>query len=827
MLAAAAISVALAMVALGGAPAVARGWARTGSPGLRAPTVHASTAAMDAALSAAAARHPVPVIAQLSDFAIPSGTSSTAEVEARASATVAASRRLTAALPRGSVSRVEALGSQPLVAMTVDARGLTALRAQPDVVRVSANRPNRIAVAYSSNLNRVGAPTAWAAGDTGAGQTVAIVDTGVDGTNPFLAGKVVAEGCFSSAQSGGGMSTVPICPGGNPNSSTVAGSGVPCPDLADGCDHGTHVAGIAAGGAGGAFSGVAPGANIIAVDVFSRDPFASDCSPDPTCIVAWDSDVIRGLDYVYSLRNSFEISSVNISLGNVLATIDGDQHCDTDPIKPAIDQLRTAGIASVAASGDTNTGDLEAPACISTAISVASVTADTERISSFSDISPALDLYAPGESSAGVGIVSSVPAGTPGAFACPSPYLTASCASLAGTSAAAPHVAGAIAVLRQAKPGMAVSLEMDQLQGTGNDVVRSGGTWDGLSIPSLREGSAVTQVRPASFSGGVSANKDGRLEVFRGTSGGVQHKWQLHPNGAWSGWGGLAGPIHGAPIAVTNFDGRLEVFGVASGQVWHAWQKTPGGSWSGWGSLGGSIEGAKLTIFMNPNGRLEMFAVENNRVMHKWQTTPGGAWSDWGSAGTGVPGIRGISALRLPDGRALVQLIDGFGNWVFEVQVNPGGSWSQWFILNALPLPESVGTPTAAVNQNGAVELFASDPSGELWHSEQTFAEDGFPDESRLVSGFPGGNLAIGRNGDGRVEIFDDRPDGTVVHAWQTSPNGSWSTAGLLPSSVGSIPAPLQIMSNLDGRLELFAPQSGNHNYQLRPNGPWSGWRPL
>ncbi len=784
---------------------------------------------MDAALSAEAAKHPVPVIAQLSDFAIPSGTSSTAEVEARTSATVAASRRLAAALPRGSVSRVEALGSQPLVALTVDAKGLAALRAQPDVVRVSANRPNRIAVAYSSNLNRVGAPTAWAAGDTGSGQTIAILDTGVDGTNLFLAGKVVAEGCFTSAHLLGDSMSAPVCPGDDATTSTAAGSGVPCPDLADGCDHGTHVAGIAAGGAGGAFSGVAPGAKIIAVDVFSQvtGAYSTDCGGPSSCIVAWDSDVIRGLDYVYSLRNSFDISSVNISLGGVWATIEGDQHCDTDPIKPAIDQLRTAGIASVAASGDANTGELEAPACISTAISVASVTADTERISSFSEISPALDLYAPGESSAGVGIVSSVPAGTPGAFACPSPYPTASCASLAGTSVAAPHVAGAIAVLRQAKPGMAVSLEMDQLQGTGNDVVRSGGTWDGLSIPSLREGSAVTQVRPASFSGGVSANKDGRLEVFRGTSGGIQHKWQLHPNGAWSAWGRLAGPIHGAPIAVTNFDGRLEVFGVASGKVWHAWQKTPGGAWSGWGSLGGSIESAKLTIFMNPDGRLEMFAVENNQVMHKWQTTPGGAWSDWGRAGTGVPGVKGISALRLPDGRALIQLIDGFGNWVFQVQVNPGGSWSEWFILNALPLPESVGTPTAAVNQDGRVDLFASDPSGELWHSEQLYAQGEFPVERRLVSGFTGGNLAIGRNGDGRLEVFDARPGGTVVHAWQTSPNGSWSKAGLLPSSVGSIPAPLQIMSDLDGRLELFAPQGGEHNYQLHLNGAWSGWRPL
>ena len=86
-------------------------------------------------------------------------------------------------------------------------------------------------------------------------------------------------------------------------------------------------------------------------------------------------------------------------------------------------------------------------------------------MSSFSDWSPALTLLAPGE-----GILSSVPAGTPGPGSLGLPGAVrgaASARTLDGTSMATPHVAGAFAVLRQAKPGMAVSLEVDQLQGTG------------------------------------------------------------------------------------------------------------------------------------------------------------------------------------------------------------------------------------------------------------------------------------------------------------------------------------------------------------------------
>ncbi len=155
---------------------------------------------------------------------------------------------------------------------------------------------------------------------------------------------------------------------------------------------------------------------------------------------------------------------------------------------------------------------------------------------------------------------------------------------------------------------MAVSQEVDQLQATGPTVTDPAFFY----LPSLNIGKAVTQMRPLTFGGGVTSNKDGRLEVFRGTSSGIQHKWQLKPNGQWSGWANLGGPVHGAPVAVTNFDGRIEVFGTASnGALYHAWQLKPGGSWSGWGSLGGSVTSGHFSVFMNWDGRLEMWTADS------------------------------------------------------------------------------------------------------------------------------------------------------------------------------------------------------------------------
>src|SRR6185312_8558092 len=109
----------------------------------------------------------------------------------------------------------------------------------------------------------VGAPTAWGLGASGLGWSIAVLDTGVDKTHPFLAGKVVSEACYGTNMAG----VASTCPGSV--DTTAVGSGVPCPAGVHGCEHGTHLAGIAAGHRA-SLSGVARDASIIAIKVFSR-----------------------------------------------------------------------------------------------------------------------------------------------------------------------------------------------------------------------------------------------------------------------------------------------------------------------------------------------------------------------------------------------------------------------------------------------------------------------------------------------------------------------------------------------------------------------------
>ncbi len=328
----------------------------------------------------------------------------------------------------------------PYIALALDKRGVQALRDSDSVSSLQIDRPEPPVLAQSVPL--IGATDMFNAGFTGAGQTVAILDTGVDRNHSFFGNRVVEEACFSNAGGAGpGTST---CPNGQPTQTGV-GSGINCSAAVDGCFHGTHVAGIAAGN-GSSFSGVAKAANIMSVQVFTRFESPADCGSQPApCALSFPSDVLAGLQRVFAVRSLRPISSVNMSLGGGRSFT----NCDGDALKAAIDNLLSAGIATAIASGNDGFSDsVNTPACISTAVTVGSSTKD-DQVSSFSNGHPTIvDLLAPGSE-----ITSSVPGG--------------GFAVLSGTSIAAPHVAGAFALLRSRFPTATIAQILSALRMTG------------------------------------------------------------------------------------------------------------------------------------------------------------------------------------------------------------------------------------------------------------------------------------------------------------------------------------------------------------------------
>lgn len=232
---------------------------------------------------------------------------------------------------------------------------------------------------------------------TGVGETIAVIDSGIDYLHPAL---------------GGGF---------GPGFKVVGGYDF-ADDDADPMDtfgHGTEVAGvIAAEAAGGStYQGIAPDAKLVALRI-DNDAISS----------VPDSRIEAALQWVVDHREEFGITVVNISYGQgafdqaTVSTVYGDE----------IVALTDLGVAIVAAAGNdgvNNSGGINSPASDPAVISVGSTGLDDTIDSNDTQRGPALTLLAPGEE-------------------VPTTFLDGSYGLVEGTSYAAPIVSGVVALMR-------------------------------------------------------------------------------------------------------------------------------------------------------------------------------------------------------------------------------------------------------------------------------------------------------------------------------------------------------------------------------------------
>ncbi len=357
----------------------------------------------------------------------------------------------------GQVARFNAkirgvLKYTPKIGLEVDETALTFLISSPLVSGIWEDRP--LSPFLSESIPLTGADDVLNFGYDGAGKTIAVLDTGIRRDHEFFGGsnsRIVSEACFSS----NGGTTKTLCPDGGVGQ---IGPGAADPTVSNCydkgkniCGHGTHVGGTAAGFKNLGLRGVAPNVSIISIQVFHRENSLTACYPDPApCLRTYSIEVEKGLDHIYGLRDGFDIEAVNLSFG------ENEKHttpCDTHQFKDEVDNLRSVGIATIAASGNNGyTDGLVVPACISSVISVGNTTKsdDVYTLTRASNSADFLDLLAPGTS-----IFSSV-VDSAGSYGL-----------LTGTSMSAPHVAGAWAVLASANPDATVDEILGVLRDTG------------------------------------------------------------------------------------------------------------------------------------------------------------------------------------------------------------------------------------------------------------------------------------------------------------------------------------------------------------------------
>jgi len=421
-----------------------------------APSVNATAkiADMDRLVGMARQHGTVPVIVELDVpqvDALMEASIATADRDADLAAAIKSTAdRTIMQLPAGWYEPKRVFRTVPYASIWVTEEGLAALESMPGVLSVVENEirrlPEPVTQAESGNridqpllqntVKVIGADKAWAMGYTGKGWYVAILDTGILKTHEFFKGKPIQEACFTTVNATYGSKG--ICP--NKRDEMIGPGAAKHQKTSDsGWDHGTHVSGIAAGKKS-TLAGVAKDAGIIAVNVFSLFK-SNDYCWTGTCVLSWVDDQIAGLEYIYSLRNTYKIASVNMSLGGGNYTSQSACDKDNSAEKKAIDNLRKVNITTVISSGNGGScAGIGAPGCISSAVAIGA-TDDADREASFSDWNKSLvDIFAPG-----VAVYSSTGKSNK------------SYESWDGTSMAAPHVTGAVALMKQAKPGATTS----------------------------------------------------------------------------------------------------------------------------------------------------------------------------------------------------------------------------------------------------------------------------------------------------------------------------------------------------------------------------------
>jgi uncharacterized repeat protein (TIGR01451 family) len=307
---------------------------------------------------------------------------------------------------------------------------LVRLRAQPGVRAVFGMR-KVFPVAAPPDLALIEQPAAAAAGGTGAGTTVVMIDTGIDLTN----------------------SAFGTCPQAGAPGCRVVNYQIYYPSPPPATTHGTNTSGVVAE--------VAQAANLAMIDVFNGGSASS-------------ADILSAINWAIANRATYNIVAASMSLG------DGGSYtaatCPTD-FNTASSNAGAAGITLVAASGNNGfstgisfpgctTGFLSVGAVYDTAISgslgwgspsnCTDINPVVDQVTCFSNVGANLTLLAPGVNVTAAGITES------------------------GTSQATPHVAGSVAVLRGKYPRESLSQTQTRLASTGTIDSRSG-----FSVPRI------------------------------------------------------------------------------------------------------------------------------------------------------------------------------------------------------------------------------------------------------------------------------------------------------------------------------------------------------
>jgi len=338
---------------------------------------------------------------------------------------------------------------------------IDALLAQPEIKAIYSN--SKVQRSLYQNLPLINQPEVAFVGEQGQNTTVVVIDDGIGYQNPAFgtcsAPNTPIENCKV-------IESINLV--SNPGNNNT---------------HGTNVAAIIAS--------VAPSTKIAALNIFDANG------------LGLESDVIAAIDWAIENKAKYNIVAINMSLS------DGTYNtspCTNDWSNNAISKANAMGISVIASSGNEGyTDGLPSPACSPGAISVGAVydsnigskafassprcvdkSTQADKVACFSNSSSNLTLLAPGV------------------------MIKAASLTYSGTSQAAPHVAGAVAVLSSTYPNESLDQIQARMTNTGKPITD---IRNNITIPRLNLLAAATPINDMFANGtyltGLTGNTNG------------------------------------------------------------------------------------------------------------------------------------------------------------------------------------------------------------------------------------------------------------------------------------------------------------------------------
>lgn len=591
---------------------------------------------------------------------------------------------------------------------------------------------------------------------------VAVLDSGIDYDHPDL--RVVARTRCDTAE-------------GDPPHDCIDGSG----DDVDG--HGTHVAGIVGAKDNGIGTvGVAPGARLWAVRVLDNEG------------TGWVSEIVAGVNWVTERSGQIEVANMSlgadapsaamrdaidasVAKGVIYVVAAGNEQANADDYVPA----RFDNVITVSALTDFDgmSGSLRGyDACFDTGAEYPNAEVD-DTLAWYSNYGAVVDMVAPGT-------------------CIESAYKNGGYAILSGSSQAAPHVAGAAAILASIRnPNNAADVQARRVellaQGNGGWTQDWNGgnhdSEDSAKEPLLSiDNEAVFNVpHPGNVTGiGTTSNTASAMQLFAGNAGGQIWGKDYNPfvePWGWQPWGTMtlpynnSIPIVGSPAATSRSAASRDLFVRGNdNQLYYRNWDSQAGAWSSWFWIQGpnnSTINASPAVTSIPGVEGAMTVAvrgSNNQIYLKnYHPAPLG-WSAWMGIGAPPGGAISSPAIAVHLYKYIHVVVRGGNGAIWDRSWNADtGTWSSWVSLGGT----LASAPALTASRSGdEIYLVARGGDNAIWYRKGTFGWSPWASLGGVALGDP---AATSRDEHG-VDVFHIGTDSKVQHRRYVPATGTWTS---------------------------------------------------